>query len=323
MSPPILTLLTDFGTRDEYVAVVKGVLLSRCPDATLVDVTHEIEPGDVAGAAFRFEAVFPFFPPGTVHLLVVDPGVGGERDAVAVSFGKQFAVAPDNGLLTPLLESRRATAAIRVADIDRFGPRTSETFHGRDVFAPVAAELAAGRPLESLGTPVDPAALIRLDRSAPAAETGAIRGRVAGVDRFGNLITDIRRSHLRTAFGRADAPATRVGGRWIAGLRRCFSDVPPNHPVVYIGSRGTLEIAVNGGSAAQRFGVETGAEIGVFSPPDFETRAVGEIRTVASPSRKTRNPSAVPRRFRDGRTRRESGTGRMFRPRRTRKEDTV
>lgn len=272
MTAPIITLLTDFGTRDEYVGAVKGVLLSRCPGATLVDVTHEIDPGDISGAAFRFEAVFPYFPAGTVHLMVVDPGVGGDRAVVAASGGGCGLVAPDNGLLTPLLEAGQIDAAVKVTDLDRFGPRLSDTFHGRDVFAPAAAALASGRPLESLGEPTDPADLIRLNRPAPMASPGVVRGRVVGVDRFGNLIANIRRGHLLEAFGSRPGPlAIRVGGRTLVGLHRCFSDVPPDHPLAYIGGRDCLEIAVNGGRASDRFGVETGAEIGVFSPPDSET----------------------------------------------------
>lgn len=269
MTAPIITLLTDFGLRDEYVGAMKGVLLSRCPGATLVDVTHDIDPGDIAGGAFRFEAVFPYFPAGTVHLLVVDPGVGGDRAVLAASAGACRLVAPDNGLLTPLLEENQIDAAVTVTDLERFGPRRSDTFHGRDIFAPVAAALAGGESPENLGEPIDPARLIRLDRPAPEATPGAVRGRVVGVDRFGNLIANIRRAHLRQAFGADPGPLlVRVGGRTLGGLRRCFSDVPLDHPLAYIGGRDCLEVAVNGGRAADRFGVETGAEIGVFSPPD-------------------------------------------------------
>jgi S-adenosyl-L-methionine hydrolase (adenosine-forming) len=315
MSPPILALLTDFGVRDEYVGAVKGVLLSRCPGAVLVDITHEIDPGDIAGAAFRFEAVFPYFPAGTVHLLVVDPGVGGDRAVLALAAGNQRVVAPDNGLVTPLLESGRVDAAVRVTDFDRFGPRPGETFHGRDVFAPVAAELACGAPLEALGETVSPDALVCLDRPRAAVEKGAVRGRVVGVDRFGNLISNIRRSHLAAVAEDSAGLAVRVGSLAVAGLHRCFSDVPPGMPLAYIGGRGLLEVAVNGGNAAKRFGVETGAEIGVFSPPVFGTRPT----TGNDPVRRTRqktvpessgNPSAIPGRFRGGRAR--GRTGRFF-----------
>lgn len=271
-APPLLTLLTDFGTRDEYVGAMKGVLLSRCPGATLVDITHEIPPGDVAAAAPRFEAIFPYFPPGTVHLVVVDPGVGGDRGVLALAAGGQFVVAPDNGLVTPLLESDQVETAVLVTDFDRFGPRISHTFHGRDIFAPVAAALAASAPLETLGRSVPPSDLVRLDRPFPTVAPGAVHGRVVDVDCFGNLMSNIRPSHLSTAFGASrDALAIQVGGETLAGLRRCFSDVPLGHPLAYIGSRDTLEIAVNGGRASERFGVETGVRIGVFSSLDFET----------------------------------------------------
>jgi hypothetical protein len=270
-APPILALLTDFGTRDEYVGAMKGALLSRCPGATLVDVTHEIPPGDIAAAALRFEAVFPHFPPGAVHLLVVDPGAGGDRGVLALAAEGRFVVAPDNGLVTPLLVGGQVESAVVVADFDRFGPRISHAFHGRDIFAPAAAALAAGEPLETLGRPAAPAELVRLDRPVPTVAPGAVRGRVTDVDRFGNLMSNIRPSHLAAAFGGTpDALAIRIGGETVRGLNRCFSDVPFGRPLAYVGSRDVLEIAVNGGRASDRFGVETGARIGVFSSLDFE-----------------------------------------------------
>jgi S-adenosylmethionine hydrolase len=244
---PIITLLTDYGTGDTYVAEVKGALLSRVPEATLVDVTHEVPPGDVATAAWLLARAASRFPDGTVHLAVVDPGVGTKRRALAAQAGPQCFVAPDNGLLTWVLDKRpRRVVAVPIP------PEASPTFHGRDVFAPAAAELALGRSLDAVGSPVDDPVL--LPRPSLTRAGGDQVGQVVHVDRFGTLVTNIPAA--RVAVG----AAVRVGVYDLV-LRSTFADVPPGDPVAFVGSGGTVEIAVRDGRADTVLGVTRGAEV--------------------------------------------------------------
>ncbi|MBI3108110.1 MAG: SAM-dependent chlorinase/fluorinase, partial [Candidatus Rokubacteria bacterium] len=186
--PPIVTLTTDFGLRDPFVGVMKGVILGICPEAHLVDLTHDIDPQDILGAQLALESSVPFFPVGTVHLAVVDPGVGSARRALAVQSAGQCFVGPDNGLLSFAFKTTGWTAVSLTAEHYR-RPHVSQTFHGRDVFAPAAAHLARGVRLEHFGSPVlDP---VRLDLPAAREEGGALVGEVIAEDRFGNLITSL------------------------------------------------------------------------------------------------------------------------------------
>src|SRR5712691_6438607 len=190
---PLVTLTTDFGLRDPFVGIMKGVILSICPTARLVDLTHEVEPQDILGGCLTLEAAVPFFPAGTVHLVVVDPGVGSARRAIALRTGGGYLVGPDNGVLTPAFERSGWTAVALTAPEYRL-PSVSRTFHGRDVFAPAAAYLAAGIPLERLGsTLTDP---VRLPLPGCRLEGDALVGEVLAADRFGNLITSIPAARL-------------------------------------------------------------------------------------------------------------------------------
>ncbi|RMF21052.1 MAG: hypothetical protein D6760_10270 [Deltaproteobacteria bacterium] len=250
----MITLLTDFGSADGYAGAVKGVLVSICPGVQIVELTHDVPPGDTAAGAFALANAVATFPPGTIHLAVVDPGVGTERRAVAVEAGGAVFVGPDNGLLW-----LAARAPRRVYELDRsewFRSTVSPTFHGRDVFAPVAAHLASGVPIERLGTPagdLSPLALPGVERSA-----GSVTGTVVHVDRFGNLITNIAQADLP-----ADPSEVRVeiAGRAIEGLAVSYGHVAAGEALALVGSAGTLEIAVNSGSAAATFGVARGARV--------------------------------------------------------------
>jgi S-adenosylmethionine hydrolase len=245
-SGPIITLLTDFGTRDSYVAEVKGVLLTRAPGATLVDVTHEIPPGDVLAAQYVLERTWPRFPAGTVHLAVVDPGVGSERRALAaVTEGHGF-IAPDNGLLTPMLDGATVVVLHEPAD-------AAPTFHGRDLFAPAAAALALGAAVETLGPAVsDP---VRRSPPKPAEREGAMIGHVVYVDRFGTLVTNL------PGEAAAKARVVWIGAHTLGPVRRSFSDVPSGTPLALVGSGGALEIAVRNGSAAATLAAQVGTEV--------------------------------------------------------------
>jgi S-adenosylmethionine hydrolase len=253
---PVIALLTDFGTRDHYVAAMKGVVLGICGDARLVDITHEIAPQDVPGAAEELAACYRFFPRGTVFLVVVDPGVGSVRRPIAVAADGYFFVGPDNGVFEAAVE-QRATEAVVLAEARFALPTISRTFEGRDRFAPAAAWLASGVPLTSLGPPAG--TLTPLPRRGVVVAGATIEGEVARVDRFGNLVTTIPGEHLRASD--ASGIVVRVGGREVHGLSGTYADVAPGELCALLGSSGRLEVAVNGGSAAGRLGVGRGASV--------------------------------------------------------------
>jgi S-adenosylmethionine hydrolase len=243
---PVITLLTDFGTADSYVAEVKAVLLDRAPGVTLVDVTHEVAAGDILAGQYLLARAWHWFPAGTVHFVVVDPGVGSPRRALAARRAGHGFVGPDNGLLSPVLEGATVVAL-------PVPPEAAPTFHGRDVFAPAAAALATGAALESLGPAVpDP---VRRPPPAPEERDGALLGMVVHVDRFGTLVTNLPADRLP-----ADAHV-EIGGRDAGPLRRIFADVPPGRLVALIGSGGTIEVAVRDGSAARTLGAAIGTPV--------------------------------------------------------------
>lgn len=258
---PIVTLTTDFGEQDGYVAAMRGVMLSLAPHVTLVDVSHAIAPGAIRQGAYVLAMAAPFFSTATIHVAVVDPGVGSARRPLLLRTPYGLFVGPDNGLL---VEAARlawgATVGAEAYHLNR--PETwratvSATFHGRDIFAPVAARLALGTPPSSLGDPIpDPVTLPRLD---PAPVAGGWRGEVLHIDRFGNLITTLEVARLPTppVVGRA---VVEIAGRRIP-LARTFSDVEVGALVAYVGSSGRIEAAIRQGDAASVLGVTVGAPV--------------------------------------------------------------
>ena len=257
--PAIVTLTTDFGTRDPYVAQLKGVLLAGCEGARIHDLTHEIAPQDVLEGALFLAAAVPTFPPGTVHLAVVDPGVGTDRRAIAATLGGQHLVCPDNGLLT-LLARRAALEEVRSIELPSLRREpVSATFHGRDLFAPAAAFLACGGALEELGPPVEDPVELPLPRTR--SEEARLLGEVLHVDRFGNTITNLGRSDIEAIAG---GRAVRVeAGSLPLGLARTYGDVADGEALALIGSADLLEVAVRNGSAAATLGLERGSEVAV------------------------------------------------------------
>jgi S-adenosylmethionine hydrolase len=255
----IITLLTDFGTADPFVGVMKGVILGIAPHVRLVDLTHEVPPQAVAVAAFFLETAWREFPPGTIHLVVVDPGVGSGRRALAAEGPRGCFVAPDNGVLTPLFEVGEATELHAVARAEFFRQPVSRTFHGRDIFAPVAGHLANGVSLAALGPPVTDPVRLALPRPTPLPE-GGMAGQVLHVDRFGNLITNLPERLFAAGAG---VPVVTVGGRRIEGLADSYAAVPAGRPGAVVGSAGTLEIFLPGASAAAALGVQSGAAVTV------------------------------------------------------------
>lgn len=257
--PAMITLCSDFGLQDGYVAAMKGVILSILPDATLVDISHEIEPQAIAQGAFVLESTCRFFPAGTVHLAVVDPGVGTARRPIAVRTARCTYIAPDNGLLALVLREEPALQAVTLSNPAYRRPDVSHTFHGRDIFAPAAAHLAAGVPLAAFGE--DAGALVPLPLPEPQVRAdGAIEGHILHIDRFGNLVSDIPATLLA---GRLDF-YVRVNGLTVHGLSATYADVPVGAALALIGSHGRLEIAVRNGSARERSGAALGAGVIVY-----------------------------------------------------------
>jgi len=253
----IVTLTTDFGTTDGYVGEMKGVILSAAPESTLVDIAHDIPPGDVEAAAWVLWRVWDRYPPGSVHVVVVDPGVGGPRRPLAVSTRDRWYVGPDNGILSRVLPPG-APGTSWALDPGRYAPGPiSSTFHGRDAFAPAAARVVSGTAPEELGSPLSVSDLVRLEFPQPQRSRDCVRGRVAHVDRFGNLITDIPASWV------APSALTEIGGVGISGVRSGYSSVESDRLVALIGSAGTLEIAVRDGSATDRLSARRGEPVSV------------------------------------------------------------
>lgn len=259
---PVITFLSDYGRDDDFVGVCHGVIARIAPDVRVLDITHGIERHDVRTAALMLRRALPYFPAG-VHLAVVDPEVGGERRAVAVvtDHGDRVLVGPDNGLLAPALE--RFGGGVAAVDIARSQHRlepTSATFHGRDLFAPVAAHLASGAPLEAAGEPIDPGTLTRL--AMPVAQRDAGGGFVAhalAFDRFGNVMLDVENDELAGS-------GLRLGHRVtvndeLAHYATTFVDVPPGELLLYEDAYRVLSLAVNRGSAAHHLGLDLDAEV--------------------------------------------------------------
>jgi S-adenosylmethionine hydrolase len=265
----LITLTTDFGLQDSYVAMMKGVLLSIHPQARPIDYTHAIAPQNIAQAAYQIHTGYRYFPPGTVHLVVVDPGVGSERRAIALQTPEAFFVAPDNGLLALIwyeaLErwGRAELVAVELTEQRFWRQPVSATFHGRDIFAPVAAQLAAGRSIHELGQPIEEIALIeRLQ--AQRGRPGELLARIIHVDNFGNCITNVTLEDLRSA-GLEEQPLIMIIDQQITGLCRTYADGQMGTPIALISSSGFLEVAVRNGNAAQQLGVGIGDLLRVYA----------------------------------------------------------
>ncbi len=261
---PIVTLTTDFGRASPYVAAVKGVILGRNPRARLVDLSHEVPPQDLQHTSYFLRASIPYFPAGTIHVVVVDPGVGTERAVLYVELLGQRMLVPDNGCWTEM--ERLAAGPPRVVRVENpvyLRYPVSSTFHGRDVFAPIAGQLSLGLDPALLGPEVKN--WVRLDLPVPHREENRVVGEVAVVDTFGNLITNIPQA----AIPDGAAPArVRLRGVEIAGLRRTYGDAQPGEILALISSFGLLEIAVAHGNAAARLATGVGAPVEVLLGPE-------------------------------------------------------
>lgn len=254
----IITLTTDFGLTDSYTGAMKGAMLSVNPETLPVDITHGIPPGDVTAGAMVLREAAQCYPPGTVHVGVVDPGVGGSRRPVLVETERYFFVGPDNGLFSLATEADPVKRVVELTKECFFRGAVSSTFHGRDIFAPVAAHLTLGMDPALFGRPVK--GLVALKAPAPVKRGGCIYGRVVSIDAFGNVITNIKKGHLP---GDADAVEATVAGVVLKGLRKTYASADPGELLLLINSSGHLEVASNGGSASKALGVEKGDKVTV------------------------------------------------------------
>ena len=244
----IITLTTDFGTHDWFVGTVKGVILGIAPRVQVVDITHDIPGGEIRAAAFALASSCCYFPAKTIHIAVVDPGVGSNRGAIAVQTADYLFVGPDNGVLSWALRQQTVKEVRRLANENFFLRPVSQTFHGRDIFAPVAAHLSKGMPFAKIGPEVKH--YLRLPWPKPIrARNGSIRGEIVHIDRFGNAITNIHRADLAAHSG--GGGRVFIHDKTVGPLDSYYQAVPLGQTVGLIGSSGYLEIAVNGGEAAQ------------------------------------------------------------------------
>ena len=262
---PIITLTTDFGIRDTYVGIMKGVILGINPNVQVVDLTHAVPPQDIYEAAFSIYAAHNYFPKGTIHVIVVDPGVGSDRRAIACQTDNASFVCPDNGVLSYLLQSTedeeaQSINAVEIQNKAYHLPEVSNTFHGRDIFAPVAAHLSLGVPLADIGPPVK--MLVQLPIQAPELSGNTLTGQIVKIDRFGNAITNISGNAIagleNVSIGEISAYEIRVGSVRLNRFNRAYAESGVGKPLAIIGSSGLLEIAINGGNAKESLGLKWG-----------------------------------------------------------------
>ncbi len=261
----IITLLSDFGTQDVYVAVMKGVIAQIAPQVTVVDLTHQIPPQNIALASFQLAIAQAHFPAGTVHLAVVDPGVGGSRRGIAFQTGTSYFVGPDNGLFTGVLTTASSAKSVAVELTHPkywYNQQPSPTFHGRDIFAAVAAHLANGVHVRDFGPAIPPTRLLRLPLGHYQQTETGFTGAIQAIDRFGNLITTLPSNCVS-----GQAWAIHAAGKVIPGVRT-YSDRPYGAMIGLIGSHGWLEIAVNGGNAQVTLGLGLGNSVQVVKQTD-------------------------------------------------------
>ncbi|MBD2498291.1 S-adenosyl-l-methionine hydroxide adenosyltransferase family protein [Nostoc sp. FACHB-280] len=239
-----LTLLSDFGDRDVYVGVMKGIIAQINPEIRVIDLTHQIPPQNLVAARFCLMNAYPYFPDGTVHIAVVDPGVGGNRRAIAVEFAGGFLVGPDNGIFSGVLSQTPAVAAVELTNPDYWlTPQPSRTFHGRDIFAPVGANLASGVPLKYLGNEINPTTLLQLGMGKCQTTSRGVLGHIQYIDHFGNLISNIPQSYVE-----GKTWYVQIAGLTIPGCET-YSNGEVGEAVALVGSHGWVEIAINGGNA--------------------------------------------------------------------------
>ncbi len=260
MNNPIITLLTDFGTKDHYVATMKGVILSINPRCSLIDISHEINPQDVREGAIILANAFSYFPKGAIHLAIVDPGVGSGRRSILLGTKNYFFVGPDNGIFTIVAERDNVRYAINITNSKYFLPNVSHTFHGRDIFAPVSAYLSLGIEPEAFGERINN--WVRLDFKEPIIKGDKLLGEITHIDNFGNLISNIDQRRF-LSFIMSYHFRIRIGDKKISEIKQGYWEGKKGEIIALFGSGGFLEISVNNGSAQKRLKVKKGDYITV------------------------------------------------------------
>jgi S-adenosylmethionine hydrolase len=257
----IITLTTDFGLTDGFVGVMKGVILNINPDATIVDIAHDIAPQNIKQGAFVFANAYPYFPPNTIHVVIIDPGVGSTRRPIAMQLGATICIAPDNGIISLAIQnSQFKIQCVHLTNPDFWLPRVSNTFHGRDIFSPVAAHLSMGVPIEKMGEPMDD--WVRLPQSMKATREGnEIIGQVIHIDRFGNVMTNIGEEMLNGM--NRNKIVVRIGDREIHGIKRTYAHGKQGEIIALISSSWNLELAMPNGNAANAIGTLVGSVLKV------------------------------------------------------------
>jgi S-adenosylmethionine hydrolase len=264
---PLVTLTTDFGLADPYAAAIKGVILNYNPQAQIVDISHQVPSHHILSGAFILANAAPFFPPNTIHVVVVDPDVGTDRAILVAQFGDQLYVFPDNGIITFIKESYPLQNLVEVTNFELLGvDGVSATFHGRDVFAPIVGYILDGKPISRLGSV--PENFTLLDLPEPQADGESITGRVIHVDHFGNLITNITQNHMQERWENLDEAGLEVycQNQHVGPLKTTYSQVESGRPVALLNSMGMLELAVNQGRFSDAFDVGNDADVSVRRP---------------------------------------------------------
>jgi len=256
----VITLTTDFGLQDYYVSAMKAVILDIAPDVRMIDISHDIPSQDIMAGSWILKNSAMLFPEGTVHTVVVDPGVGTDRNAVAVKIEDQYFVGPDNGIFS-LLTQEHDYSAVRLNNERYWRDETSKTFHGRDIFAPVAAHLSDGVPMKEVGEPLDE--LVTYRWTVPISDKDGLEGMVIHIDKFGNLVTNISSTQINDVIGDKSVKIY-VGNTILDEIVTTFGSVPEGEPMAFIGSSGMLEVGINKGNAKEMLSVQKGAQISLI-----------------------------------------------------------
>ncbi len=256
----IITLTTDFGTRDPYAGIMKGMALTANPDAKIVDITHEIPPQDILNAAFTLMRAYAYFPAGAVHVAVVDPEVGGKRKGIAVRTERFFFVGPDNGVFSMVFQREKPLEIREILNPPFIMEHISNTFHGRDIFAPCAGRLSAGSAFSDIGPELSRTVFLRSPR--PTRLRNFLEGEIISVDSFGNLVTNIPEKMFRSFAGKRKTEIYFATDRFPT-VHRHYSEAPPGTPLALFGSSGYLEISVNAGNAQDYYMTSIGATVTV------------------------------------------------------------